>query len=109
MKVKTYKIYLPDLDIAYKHDEIQEFQKKLDDLLKERKSCIVLDPVFFVDKQQPQYVVVVYALEKTFEKNRETINKIEAYIRKEGIRYYEYEDVIHWNEERIWREIKRDC
>lgn len=30
MKVKTYKIYLPDLDIAYKHDEIQEFQKNLE-------------------------------------------------------------------------------
>lgn len=111
MKVKTFLIYLPALDIAFNQEKLQNLQKELDDIVGYKKSGIVLYPT--PCNKMTSFTVVLWALGRTEAENREIIDKATVYFQEKDVPTYETENYLIWDEEKIFIEIeagsKRDA
>ncbi len=104
MKVKTFLIYLPSLDIAFNQEKLQNLQKELDDIVGYKKSSIVLYST--PCNEVTSFTVVLWALGRTEAENREIIDKATAYFQEKDVPTYEAENYLMWDEEKIFIEIE---
>lgn len=104
MKVKTFLVYLPKLDIAFDQEKLSGFQKEIDNVVGFEKSGINLNHT--PDNKLTSFTVALWALGKTEVENREIIDKIESHLHEKQIVFQEYESYLVWNEERVYIEIE---
>lgn len=104
MKVRTYLVYLPKLDIAFDQKKLDDFQKEIDEVVGFEKSGINLNHTPY--NKATSFTVALWALGRTEAENREIMDKIESYLREKDVAFHEYESYLTWNEERIFIEIE---
>ena len=104
MKVKTYLVYLPELNIAFDQDKLSGFQKELDEVTGFEKTGINLNHTPY--NKITRFTVAIWALGRTEDENREIMNKAEKYLEEKNIVFHEYESYLSWNEEKIYIEIE---
>lgn len=103
MKVRTFLLYLTELDIAFDQKKLNDFQKILDDNVGAKKTGIVLYPTPY--NVVTTFTVVLWALGSTEEENRKIIDKVKKLLNENNIVFKDAESYTIWNEQKVYIEI----
>lgn len=104
MRVKTFFVYLPDLDIAFDQEKQSIFQTELDANVGFAKTVIDVNETPF--NKTTSFTVAVWALGISEEENVDIIRKVEQFLNKKQILYKEHESYIEYNEGGIYIEVE---